>query len=72
MSTNKNDPNKEEIIMTAFSMRIPKHMVINGKKKAAPASLSEVVRTLILAWLNGEVDVVWENGEAKIKKNRIE
>ena len=63
----KTDKQKEVSRMVGFGVRFEQDKLNEAKSKAGK-NLGSVIRTLVNAWLKGEIDVVWEDGEFKVKK----
>lgn len=54
--------------MVTIGVRIKESQHINIINKLAGRKLSDILRAFISAWLHDEIDVVWEDGEFKVKK----
>lgn len=39
----------------------------NVLKKSKPFKASDIIRALLKAWLDGEIKVIWDNGEFKVR-----
>ncbi len=64
----KGNDNKERKNMIAFGVRFEEEKLNFLRKLAAPAHASKVIRALVDAVYSGEIKIVIEDGEFKVKK----